>query len=68
MHRVLSKRASLGVSPVGKVTHAAKARIEHVLARMKDWQILRQCRRRGEAINYALQAVAYLYNIKFGYL
>jgi hypothetical protein len=53
---------------VGKVTHAAKARIEHVLARMKDWQILRQCRRRGEAINYALQAVAYLYNIKFGYL
>jgi hypothetical protein len=39
-----------------------RARIEHVIARMKDWQILRQCRRKGNAINHALHAVAYLYN------
>jgi hypothetical protein len=45
-----------------------RARIEHVLARIKDWQILRQCRRHDEAINHALRAVAYLYNLKFGYL
>ncbi|HXO51680.1 MAG TPA: transposase family protein, partial [Mycobacterium sp.] len=31
-----------------------RARVEHVIARLKDWQILRQCRRRGEAINHSL--------------
>lgn len=34
------------------------ARIEHILARTKDWQILRQCRRRGNAINLAVRCVA----------
>lgn len=29
-----------------------RARVEHVIARLKDWQILRQCRRRGDAINH----------------
>ena len=41
-----------------------RARIEHVIARLKDWQILRQCRRRGPAIGFALRAVAYLYNVR----
>lgn len=40
-----------------------RARVEHVIARLKDWQILRQCRRRGHSINQALRAVAYLYNL-----
>jgi len=39
-----------------------RARIEHVLARMKNWQILRQCQQKSDAINQALQAVAYLHN------
>ena len=39
-----------------------RARIEHVIARLKDWQILRQCRRKGNGIDHALRAVAYLYN------
>lgn len=41
-----------------------RARIEHVLARMKDWQILRQCRRKGDGINQAVRAVAYLHNLR----
>lgn len=45
-----------------------RARIEHVLARMKDWQILRQCRARGETINLALRAVAYPTNIRLGHV
>ncbi|WP_431196003.1 hypothetical protein [Mycobacterium camsae] len=45
-----------------------RARIEHILARMKDWQILRQCRRRGNAINLAARAVAYLWNTKLAHL
>lgn len=49
--------------------HAAhrkiRARIEHILARMKDWQMLRQCHRRGDNINNAAQAVAHLYNLNY---
>ena len=41
-----------------------RARVEHVIARIKDWQILRQCRRHGEAINHSLQIVAGLWNLK----
>ena len=46
-----------------------RARIEHILARIKDWQILRQCqcRRRGNAINLAARAVAYLWNTKLAH-
>jgi hypothetical protein len=35
-----------------------RARVEHVIARLKDWQILRQCRRRGHPINHSLQIIA----------
>ena len=45
-----------------------RARIEHVLARMKDWQILRQCRRRGNAINLATRCVAFLCNLRLAHL
>ena len=45
-----------------------RARIEHIPARMKDWQMLRQCRRRGNAINLAVRAVAYLWNTKIAHL
>ena len=41
-----------------------RARVEHVIARIKDWQILRQCRRRGDAINHSLQIVGGLWNLK----
>jgi hypothetical protein len=41
-----------------------RARVEHVIARLKDWQILRQCRRRGDAINHSLHIIAGLWNLK----
>jgi DDE superfamily endonuclease len=41
-----------------------RARVEHVIARLKDWQILRQCRRRGHAINHSLQIITGLWNPK----
>ncbi|MGI5518135.1 transposase [Streptomyces sp. CA-106131] len=37
---------------------------EHTIARLKDHQILRQCRRRGEAVNHAVADVAALHNLK----
>ena len=41
-----------------------RARVEHIIARLKDWQILRQCRRRGNAINHSLKLIAGLWNLK----
>ena len=41
-----------------------RARVEHVRARLKDRQVLRQCRRRGEAINHHLHIIAKLWNFK----
>jgi hypothetical protein len=41
-----------------------RARAEHTIARLKDHQILRQCRRRGTAIDHAIAGVAALHNLK----
>jgi hypothetical protein len=41
-----------------------RARVEHVIARLKDWQILRHCRRRGDAINHNLHIITGLWNLK----
>ncbi|HEX9831774.1 MAG TPA: hypothetical protein VGA66_01590, partial [Mycobacterium sp.] len=40
-----------------------RARVEHVIARLKDRQIPRQCRR-GPAINHSLQIAGGLWNLK----
>jgi hypothetical protein len=42
----------------------SRARAEHTIARLKDHQILRQCRRRGKAIDHAIAGVAALHNLK----
>jgi len=41
-----------------------RARVEHVIARLNDWQILRQRRRRGDAINHNLHNITGLLNLK----
>jgi hypothetical protein len=41
-----------------------RARVEHVVAGLKDTQILRQCRRRGDAINHSLHIIAGPWNLK----
>ena len=41
-----------------------RARAEHTIARLKDHQILRQCRRRGKAIDHAIAGVAALHNLE----
>ena len=47
-----------------RVHRRIRARVEHVIARLKDWQILRQCRRPRHAINHNLQIIAGLWNLK----
>ncbi|MBT2491237.1 transposase [Streptomyces sp. ISL-96] len=41
-----------------------RARAEHGIARLKDYQVLRQHRRRGDTINQTSRAVAALHNLK----
>ncbi|MFI1847604.1 hypothetical protein [Streptomyces sp. NPDC020480] len=41
-----------------------RAVAEHTLARLKDHQVLRQCRRRGEGINHAVAGIVALHNLK----
>jgi hypothetical protein len=41
-----------------------RTRVEHLIARLQDRQILRQCRRRGDATNHSLHIIAGLWNHK----
>lgn len=40
-----------------------RARVEHALARMKTWKILRDCRRKGLGVWYAARGVALMRNL-----
>lgn len=41
-----------------------RARVEHAIARLKDWRVLRDHRRRGRHLVVTAQAIAYLHNLK----
>ena len=41
-----------------------RARVEHALARLKDWRILRDHRRRGHSFAQTFAAVAFLHNLR----
>jgi len=41
-----------------------RARVEHALARLKDWRVLRDHRRRGHALEDTMKAVATLHNLR----
>ena len=41
-----------------------RARVEHVLARLKDWRVLRDHRRRGQHVAATICAVAALHNLR----
>ena len=41
-----------------------RARVEHALARLKDWRVLRDHRRRGRRFIETMRAVAVLHNLK----
>lgn len=41
-----------------------RARVEHAIARLKNWRVLRDHRRHGHHLHHTLQAVAALHNLK----
>ncbi len=40
-----------------------RARVEHVFARMKTWNILRDCRLKGDGVHHAVSGIARLRNL-----
>lgn len=40
-----------------------RARVEHVFARMKNWKVLRDCRRKDDGVFWAVSAVARMHNL-----
>ena len=45
------------------VHRRARARVEHALAHLKAWNILRNCRRKGDGVYYATTGVALMPNL-----
>jgi hypothetical protein len=45
------------------VHRSVRARVEHTLARMKEWKILRDYRRAAHTLIDTASGIAYLYNI-----
>jgi hypothetical protein len=41
-----------------------RASVEHVIARLKNWRVLRDHRRRGRHLDETLQAVSFLHNLQ----
>jgi len=40
-----------------------RARVEHALARMESWKILRDCRLMGDGVHHAMLGIARLHNL-----
>lgn len=40
-----------------------RARVEHVFARMKNWKVLRDCRRKGDGVYWAISAIGRMHNL-----
>jgi DDE superfamily endonuclease len=55
-HRILRDRA-------WRRHRRRRARVEHAIARLKNWRILRDHRRRGDRLADTVQAVAFLHNL-----
>ncbi|WSK66637.1 transposase (plasmid) [Streptomyces sp. NBC_01281] len=46
-----------------KVHRKARARVEHALSRLKNWNILRDCRLKGAGVHQAMLGIARLHNL-----
>jgi hypothetical protein len=61
------RRGQVHLTPQQEADNAvhrrARARVEHVFSRMKNWKILRDCRLRGAGVHHAMLGVARLHNL-----
>ncbi|MDQ1032797.1 hypothetical protein QF035_010379 [Streptomyces umbrinus] len=63
-HRKRPHRALLAGEEEDNAAHRkVRARVEHVIGRLKNYKILRDCRQRGDGLHHAVQAVAHMHNL-----
>lgn len=63
-HRKRPGRALLKGEEEDNAAHRkVRARVEHVIGRMKNYKILRDCRQHGDGLHHAVQAVARMHNL-----
>ncbi|MEV0093778.1 transposase family protein [Streptomyces sp. NPDC050738] len=63
-HRKRPRRPLLPGEEADNAAHGkVRARVEHVIGRMKNYKILRDCRQHGNGLHHAAQAVAHLHNL-----
>jgi hypothetical protein len=63
-HRKRPGRALLKAEEDDNAEHRrVRARVEHVIGRLKNYKILRDCRQRGDGLHRAVQAVAHMHNL-----
>ncbi|MFI7345285.1 transposase family protein [Streptomyces sp. NPDC049936] len=63
-HRKRPHRPLLPGEEADNAAHRkVRARVEHVIGRMKNYKILRDCRQRGDGLHHAVQAVALMHNL-----
>ncbi|MGW2725348.1 transposase family protein [Streptomyces sp. NPDC001492] len=63
-HRKRPGRALLkGEEEDNAARRKVRARVEHVIGRMKNYKILRDCRQHGDGLHHAVQAVARMHNL-----
>ncbi|MGV9885052.1 transposase family protein [Streptomyces sp. NPDC003006] len=63
-HRKRPRRALLAGEEDDNAAHRkVRARVEHVIGRMKNYKILRDCRQHGDGLHHAVRAVAHMHNL-----
>lgn len=63
-HRKRPGRALLpGEEDDNAARREVRARVEHVIGRLKNYKILRDCRQHGDGLHHAVQAVAHMHNL-----
>ncbi|WP_404200358.1 transposase family protein [Streptomyces tauricus] len=63
-HRKRPRRPLLAGEEADNAAHRkVRARVEHVIGRMKNYKILRGCRQHGDGLHQAVQAVAHMHNL-----
>ncbi|ATL25618.1 Mobile element protein [Streptomyces formicae] len=63
-HRKRPRRALLPGEEADNAAHrTVRARVEHVIGRMKNYKVLRDCRQHGDGLHHAVQAVAQMHNL-----
>lgn len=65
-HRKRPGRQLLPAEEADNADHRhVRVRVEHAVGRMENWKILRDCRRHGDGLHHAAQAVAQLHNLVY---